>query len=72
MVIRRRISTDVYLTPEFFLLPVLIDLKLSLFRVICDFYCSFRVERVERFRNDIVCVEDTVEGTIQFLYAKIQ
>ena len=38
------ISTDVYLTPEFFLLFVLVDLEFPLFCGIYDFYCPFGVE----------------------------
>lgn len=41
MVIERRVPTDVYLTPEFFLLFVLVDFELSLFREVRDFCCSF-------------------------------
>ena len=67
MVVRQRISTNVYLTPEFFLLFVPIDLELSLFREIRNFYCSFGVEWVQRFRDNVVCVKSLVKGVILVL-----
>ena len=66
--LRRKIWTDVNLTPEFFLLFVLVDLELSLLCEVRDFCRPFGVERVQRFRNNLVCVETLVEVMILVLY----
>jgi len=70
VVVRKRFSTNVYLTPEFFLLFVPIDFELSLFREIRDFYCSFGVEWAQRFRDNVVCVKSLVKGVILVLRTK--
>ena len=65
------VLTNVYLTPEFFLLFVLLDLELPSHCGIRNLYPLFGVEHIKRFWNDLICVKRIVEGMILGLDEKV-